>query len=1377
MKRVALWVLAGSCAWPAAAFAQAFPEHDVPPTLRGWVPWVRDEVPESVCPKVGDGVVCLWPARLALRVSASGGAFVLDAFADRPLEARLPGDTRHWPEDVTLDGHPAPVSGAPDVPSVHLAVGAHRLEGRFSWARLPDSLPVPQGLALVDLEVEGRSLPTIRRDEAGILWLREGGEARATGEALQVQVFRKVTDGIPLFVETHLSLEVSGKGREVELAGALLPGAVAVATGGDLPARFDASGKLRVQVRPGSFSVTVTERLEGRPASLSPPDKTPGWPDHEVWVFEANEAIRQVTLSGLNPIDPSRTELPPDWRRLPAFLVEKGSRLAFHELRRGEPEGVPDHLSLRRELWLDLSGSGFSVRDSLTGTLSRTWRLNLDRPAALGRASLDGAEQLITAAPGSELPGLEVRRGALKLEADSRLPRSGRLSAVGWSTDVDHLEASVALPPGWTLLAASGVDTAAGTWTARWTLLGFFFVLIVALSAGRLYGRFWGLVGLLATVLTFGENGAPLELWLVILVATALARVAPAPWLARIGSLVRSGGLVVLLLVLIPFVRDQVMDCLHPQVGHRGRAGAVLSPLPGFAAQGVPRQEEVEALKRLDLAEAPPPQEPASAAAPEAKVVRRALAIPDLSSESAGKTRAHAYQNAVLEQDPKAVVQTGPGIPTWSWQRYTLGWSGPVRADQTVRLFLLSPAWNRVLIVLRLLVVFLLALRLALSGEGARPWGSPGAAAVVTLLLLFAAPGLRAQDSQEPEAAPDSKLLEELKARLTRPEACQPHCIATARLKITARPGEIGFEAEVHAQDKGAWGVPGPPSSWAPSRILVDGSAASVARLANGFLYVRLLPGVHKVVAAGPVPDAGALTVQLPDVPHEAQADAPGFEVTGLRPEGPPEPSIHIVKRLAEGEKVRQEEGHYAPWLEITRTLRVGLTWGVETRVRRVSPPGSPISLRVGLVPGEQPLDADLETKDGVALVSLGRDQVETQWTSHLPPTESLTLKAPTGALFSEVWRLECGAVWQCRSEGLDPVARMSDGLLVPDFRPWPGESLTVRFLRPLAVPGPSVTLDSVRVETTPGQRLTDTALTLTARASREEALTLDLPKGAEIQEVTLDGAPRPSRPANDRLSLTVPAGSHAAVVRWREGRGMGLYSAVSGVGLSVPAVNIEGWLHLGNDRWILLTSGPSWGPAILFWSYLAFALLVAFGLGLFTSGPLTIPEWLLLALGLTQVPAPEALIVVAALLALSLRARKPPKGPLFNLVQGGLAVLVLLSLFCLYEVVETGLILRPDMQVAGGRSSNTLLRWYTDRMDPGPTPGAAVLSLPLWAYRWLMLGWALWLASRLLRWAPWAWRAFSSGGAWRSARKTGTPPRAGANGAGTPPGSEPSAT
>lgn len=63
--------------------------------------------------------------------------------------------------------------------------------------------------------------------------------------------------------------------------------------------------------------------------------------------------------------------------------------------------------------------------------------------------------------------------------------------------------------------------------------------------------------------------------------------------------------------------------------------------------------------------------------------------------------------------------------------------------------------------------------------------------------------------------------------------------------------------------------------------------------------------------------------------------------------------------------------------------------------------------------------------------------------------------------------------------------------------------------------------------------------------------------------------------------------------------------------------------------------------------------------------------------------------------------------------------------------------------------STASSLHWYQDRFT-GQPDATWVLSMPVLAYRLLMLFWALWLAASIVRWTKWAWECFSLGGYWR---------------------------
>jgi hypothetical protein len=498
------------------------------------------------------------------------------------------------------------------------------------------------------------------------------------------------------------------------------------------------------------------------------------------------------------------------------------------------------------------------------------------------------------------------------------------------------------------------------------------------------------------------------------------------------------------------------------------------------------------------------------------------------------------------------------------------------------------------------------------------------------------------------------------------------------------------------------------------------------------------------------LPPGDSFTLQFADPPHRARAEAPLWDVSGLRRDGPPEGSILLTRRVTARSGAGEAEGRYAPWLEVTRTLGFGLRWTVETRVLRLTPLGSPVAVRVPLLPGEAPTRAGLVVEKGEAAVSLAADQEELRFESILAQSPTVTLQAPEGRTWSEVWRLQCSAIWPCTAEGLPPLTRIADGVFSPEYRPWPGETLVVSPRHPEGVEGQTLTLDAVRLEVNPGRRLERARLEVQARSSREQPLVLGLPAEAEVQAVTLDGEERPSRPETGELRVTVPAGAHRLEVRWQQARGMSVFYAAPRVRFSGPAVNVAQQITLPPERFLVATRGPAWGPAVLFWPYLAFLLGVAFVLGRVPNSPLTSLQWLLLGLGLSQIPAQGALAVAVFVFALGLRARRAPASPwAFDAVQVLLAAFALVSLVLLYAAIQQGLLFRPDLQVAGNGSTDTVLRWYSDRVAES-TPVTGVMSLSMWVYRVAMLLWALWLAASLVRAVGWGWRAFSEGGIWR---------------------------
>jgi hypothetical protein len=481
--------------------------------------------------------------------------------------------------------------------------------------------------------------------------------------------------------------------------------------------------------------------------------------------------------------------------------------------------------------------------------------------------------------------------------------------------------------------------------------------------------------------------------------------------------------------------------------------------------------------------------------------------------------------------------------------------------------------------------------------------------------------------------------------------------------------------------------------------------------------------------------------------------------VAGVDASGRPGDALELRRAgAADGEALPAAALEPAPapfFAAVERTLRLGVAWEVETRVVRLSEPGRAAVLAVPLLEDEAVVTEGVPVEDGRARLAFAPDTSQVAWRSTLAPREALALRAPEGVPWTERWRLELEPLWHVDAEGPPPIA-VSDELAAPprEWRPWPGETLRLAVARPRGAGGATLTIDAASLALRPGERAADADLALALRASQGGRHTITLPADAELRRVALDGVEQPIRAEGSALSLPLRPGAQGVEVSFRTPQGIALHWAAPRVELGAPAVNLRTTVEVPASRWVLWTSGPRRGPAVLFWSLLAVVAVAAIGLARVPGTPLGVRHWLLLGVGLTQVPVWMAGVVVGWLLALAWRRRMPaPGSPLaFDAVQVALALWTAVALATLFEAIRQGLLGAPAMQIAGNESSAYALRWDQDR-SAGATPAASVFSVPIWVYRVAMLAWALWLARALLGWLRWGYESWSSGATWRPLR------------------------
>ncbi len=1332
-----------------AAPPQATPTptgRQIPAALRDWEDWATWGDAHRSCPTPYNEAgkhLCFWPSRLGLQVDRTAGRFDLGVTVFNETWVPLPGGREAWPIDVKANGVAVPVLEHDGRPAVKLATGTYKLEGGFRWNEIPQGLPLPREIGVLALTLEGEPVDAPTWDAQGFLWLkRDASSEEADKDFLSVKVYALIEDGIPLWLHTQVELIVSGKSREEEI-GAILPaGWKLSAVNSPLPVVVDDAGRMKAQVRAGKWTVNVDAfRLDNPPEFRYAAEAKPA-AEEELIAFQAKPDFRMVDITDSPSVDVSQTTFPDQWREFPVYRWDTATPFTMVERMRGMGLQKPQGLKINRTLWLDENGRGLTFRDRISGAMQQIWRLDAAEGQDLGSVRSNGEGQLITLNPQNNALGVEIRTRALNLEATGRSERSGELSATGWRSDADALNVALNLPPGWRLFALFGADWVRGDWLTAWTLLDLFLLLIFSLAVFRLWGFAPAVVAFLAFGISYHEPGAPRYVWLVLIMPLALLRVVPDGWGRRLLQIWKWVMVVIFVLILAPFLSAQVQQALFPQLEKLGSENRMLIS---------PRSEQQADV--VSAASAPPVNELQTRileqeSLPAGKAYRGSWGMASPSNVSAKSN---------LMYDTRARIQTGPGVPDWNWRTVTFGWNGPVQASQQVRPILISLTVERILTVLRIVLLLALAAILLNARRLTGPFFQ--ASGKTAIWLAFLALSLTATHAQD---IPDKETLKTLHDRLLEPSDAYPNAANIPSVTLTIKDRRISMEAEIHNAIRTAVPLPGRLPAWSPVSVTVDGKPEAALRRDDGYLWVVLSEGVHRVQVEGLLPDVTEWEWTFQLKPRRVTIDASGWNVSGVRPDGTPEQQVFFaLKQKTTAGQASYDRQDYQSLVVVDRRLELGLVWQVRTTVSRLSPEGKAVSLRVPLLAGENVLSSNAVVKDGFIEVRLGAQEPAFTWESEISFAPDLKLTTKPDDSWVERWNLVASPVWNVTISGLAPIFEPGNPELVPVWHPWPGESVDLAISRPAAIAGATVTVNNGTHTVTLGKRQRTAKLDLSLRCSLGEDFLIGLPAGADVTSLNFNGSTIPVRMDGGKVIVPLRPGDQSLSLEWKTNTPLGFHAQVEEVRLPVESANIKTVLTVPDNRWVLWTSGPLRGPAVRFWTVLICCLLAAWVLGRVNLSPLRPVEWMLLSLGLTQVSLAIALIVIGWLFFLAWRGRASfLRLPVlaFNLLQVLLIGLTALSLGIFVAVVAQGLLGNPEMFIQGNGSSRTLLNWYQPRCENMlPQPGCWTVSI--WWFRILMLAWALWLAASLIRWLRWAWEQFSTGGCFRKSASSVTPP------------------
>ena len=1330
-----------------------------------WDEWIMDRHPNLHCPwqiSSNNKRICNWPGVFKGKMVDGGMQFELSVqLFSREGIFVLPGSKQNWPTNVTINRKPAMVIDAKGKPQVHLYRGTNIIRGEFLWASVPAQLQLPQSLGLVQVSLNNKPFPVSTINHRLILSMNKKSPQRDNKNSLKVQVFRAIEDNVPVRLTTIIKLFVSGKAREVNIGQVIAEDSESLYLRSILPARLEENGMLRVQVKPGIYEITLGSRFKTNIKTISTNKVSPDWPEEEYISFIANSNIREVKLSGVSSIDTSLFDIPNQWKSYPTYRLKPTEKLIISTLSSSESVAQKNTININREIWLSFDGKDAISKDNMSGQMYQGWRLNADKTMQLGRATVNGNPVLITSDNGNE--GVEIRSANVNLQAVSSIDQVSQLNAVGWQTDVTQLTANIHLPPGWRAFYASGVDGIEGTWIQKWSLWDIFWLMVLIAVANKLLGIKGAALMAVTLIFTFHEILAPNFLWTILLGLIALMRLPIGKykvWLSWL-SLVPSAMLVIVFISL-------AISSLR------------LAIYPALEKDGINSSYQQNALfSQPDLVKESMVQE--IGANNDAVELRRK----SVSKSSASDNLLNYKKQDLYQVGENDRVQTGPGIPTWSWNYLTINASGVVTMDQQINLWLSSPLLTAIWRIINVLliglmgsfilrVLFNVGLFKIYSNETEKSQSNnsnkqsgvtistviitTGLSLLMTSVLFMPQPAYAVIQLPDNAGYPPEYLLKEYENKLISAPLCLPSCASLDNGRLTVTDKQLRLRFSAFADTDLALPLPSAGNTWIPDQINVDGEAAILNRM-NNQLMVYLSKGEHIITLQGSVQSA-QINLNLPVNIHHVHVDAPTWLIDGVHSGVVANNNIGLTSK----EKRQQEVGNtltpsaIKPYAIVYRTINLGKQWTVTTRVEKIAPSNESGAFKIKLLEGEQILSTYPVNKGDFVNVQIGKNQRYISWESSLPIENMMTLHATDSTTYSENWRVIPSSLWNVTFSGLSPTKSVRGvETLQPNWMPWPGDKLAIYVSRPSGIEGAIFTTEMARLEQQTGKNIQKSKLVLNVLASQAADYEIKLSSGVEVNALRHDGNTLNINGSNSQTVQLHP-GEQRIEVEFENRTPFSWQNKSADIILPGKVVNINVDYRLMNDRWLIYLNGPSLGASMLYWGVLVVILLGAIVLPLIAKKlkldmPINTLGWVFLGIGFSTVNSYGIVITALFFFIMALRKQHIKSTSMvywkFNAIQIGLLILTFICVVSLFVSIPLGLLSSPDMQVTGNGSYGHYLHFFQDKITDHQLPIVTVYSLPIWSYRIAMLMWSLWIATKLITWSKWWFASYSINGVW----------------------------
>lgn len=146
----------------------------------------------------------MWLGSLQMTLQVDEGNFEMYGVVDAPTWIPLPGNQLLWPVNLKVNEKHVPVIEREQVPNVYVEAGPVKIEGTIVWNQIPHELPIPKSVGLLDIVLDGQSIP-IQFDERHQVLLQQDADTQGSQPLLTVS--RLWQDGPTPTLTTHISVQ------------------------------------------------------------------------------------------------------------------------------------------------------------------------------------------------------------------------------------------------------------------------------------------------------------------------------------------------------------------------------------------------------------------------------------------------------------------------------------------------------------------------------------------------------------------------------------------------------------------------------------------------------------------------------------------------------------------------------------------------------------------------------------------------------------------------------------------------------------------------------------------------------------------------------------------------------------------------------------------------------------------------------------------------------------------------------------------------------------------------------------------------------------------------------------------------------------------